>query len=315
MSQKIRVVIAKPGLDGHDRGAKVIARALRDAGMEVIYTGLRQTPEQIVAAALQEDADVIGLSILSGAHMHICPRVMELLKEKGLDDVQVVIGGIIPDVDIAEAECDGHQGHFPSRHADAAHHRLHHRQRPGPGMTRPPRRGEAEPVARVAPADTREVARRMRTLLLADDSITVQRVIALTFAEGARSASSPSATARRRWSGWRRCGPTSCWRGRRCRRSAAMTSRSSCEASPEFRDVPVLLLSGAFETVDEAQLAASGANGVLEKPVEPNNVIARVKELLGLKSDAKPATDRSFGHVRRRPGGEPDAVGQRRRAP
>ena len=81
--QKIRVVIAKPGLDGHDRGAKVIARALRDAGMEVIYTGLRQTPEQIVAAALQEDADVIGLSILSGAHMHICPRVMELLREKG----------------------------------------------------------------------------------------------------------------------------------------------------------------------------------------------------------------------------------------
>src|SRR5215472_8375853 len=91
---KIRVVIAKPGLDGHDRGAKVIARALRDAGMEVIYTGLRQTPEQIVGAALQEDADVIGLSILSGAHMHICPRVMELLKEKGLDDVLVVVGGI-----------------------------------------------------------------------------------------------------------------------------------------------------------------------------------------------------------------------------
>ena len=97
---KIRVVIAKPGLDGHDRGAKVIARALRDAGMEVIYTGLRQTPEQIVAATLQEDADVIGLSILSGAHMHICPRIVELLREKGLDDVLVVVGGIIPDVDI-----------------------------------------------------------------------------------------------------------------------------------------------------------------------------------------------------------------------
>jgi methylmalonyl-CoA mutase C-terminal domain/subunit len=92
--------VAKPGLDGHDRGAKVIARALRDAGMEVIYTGLRQTPEQIVTAAVQEDADVIGLSILSGAHMHICPRVMELLKERGLNDVLVVVGGIIPDVDI-----------------------------------------------------------------------------------------------------------------------------------------------------------------------------------------------------------------------
>ena len=98
--RKLRVVIAKPGLDGHDRGAKVIARALRDAGMEVIYTGLRQTPEQIAAAALQEDADVIGLSILSGAHNHIAPRLMDLLKEKGLDDVLVVIGGIIPDVDI-----------------------------------------------------------------------------------------------------------------------------------------------------------------------------------------------------------------------
>ncbi len=97
---KIRVVIAKPGLDGHDRGAKVIARALRDAGMEVIYTGLRQTPEQIVAAALQEDADVIGLSILSGAHNSICPRLMELLREKGLQDLMVILGGIIPDADL-----------------------------------------------------------------------------------------------------------------------------------------------------------------------------------------------------------------------
>jgi methylmalonyl-CoA mutase C-terminal domain/subunit len=109
---KIRVVIAKPGLDGHDRGAKVIARALRDAGMEVIYTGLRQTPEQVVSAALQEDADVIGLSILSGAHMHICPKVVELLKEKGLDDVQVVVGGIIPDVDIPKLAAIGIRGVF-----------------------------------------------------------------------------------------------------------------------------------------------------------------------------------------------------------
>ncbi|MDE3153473.1 MAG: cobalamin B12-binding domain-containing protein [Acidobacteriota bacterium] len=112
MSRKIRVVIAKPGLDGHDRGAKVIARALRDAGMEVIYTGLRQTPEQIVGAALQEDADVIGLSILSGAHNYICPRVMELLKEKGLEDVLVVIGGIIPDVDIQKMHQIGVKGVF-----------------------------------------------------------------------------------------------------------------------------------------------------------------------------------------------------------
>jgi methylmalonyl-CoA mutase cobalamin-binding domain/chain len=109
---KIRVVIAKPGLDGHDRGAKVIARALRDAGMEVIYTGLRQTPEQIVTAALQEDADVIGLSILSGAHMHICPRIIELLKEKGLPEVLVVVGGIIPDSDIAKLNAIGIEGIF-----------------------------------------------------------------------------------------------------------------------------------------------------------------------------------------------------------
>jgi methylmalonyl-CoA mutase C-terminal domain/subunit len=112
MARKLRVVIAKPGLDGHDRGAKVIARALRDAGMEVIYTGLRQTPEQIVAAALQEDADVIGLSILSGAHNHIVPRLMELLRAKGLDDVMVVIGGIIPDLDIPKLKEIGVKGIF-----------------------------------------------------------------------------------------------------------------------------------------------------------------------------------------------------------
>jgi methylmalonyl-CoA mutase C-terminal domain/subunit len=111
-ARRTRVVIAKPGLDGHDRGAKVIARALRDAGMEVIYTGLRQTPEQIAAAALQEDADVIGLSILSGAHMHICPKLMELLKDKGLQHVAVLVGGIIPDVDIPKLEEMGVRGVF-----------------------------------------------------------------------------------------------------------------------------------------------------------------------------------------------------------
>jgi methylmalonyl-CoA mutase, C-terminal domain len=99
-NKKIRVLIAKPGLDGHDRGAKVIARALRDAGMEVIYTGLRQTPEMIASAAAQEDVDVIGLSILSGAHNTICPRLMELLRAKGMSDVTVLIGGIIPEADI-----------------------------------------------------------------------------------------------------------------------------------------------------------------------------------------------------------------------
>lgn len=99
--KKIRVLIAKPGLDSHDRGAKVVARALRDAGMEVIYTGLRQTPEQIAETALQEDVDVIGLSILSGAHKTLFPRIMELLKEKGLNDVMVFAGGIIPEEDVS----------------------------------------------------------------------------------------------------------------------------------------------------------------------------------------------------------------------
>lgn len=110
--RKIRVLIAKPGLDGHDRGAKVVVRALRDAGMEVIYTGLRQTPEQIVQAALQEDVDVIGCSILSGAHNYVMPRVMELLKEKKMDDVLVFMGGIVPDQDIPKMKEIGIQGIF-----------------------------------------------------------------------------------------------------------------------------------------------------------------------------------------------------------
>jgi len=104
---KIRVLIAKPGLDGHDRGAKIIARALRDAGMEVIYTGLRQSPEQIVAAAAQEDVDAIGLSILSGAHLPICRRLRELLGEKGMESVKVFVGGIIPSQDIPELKALG----------------------------------------------------------------------------------------------------------------------------------------------------------------------------------------------------------------
>jgi methylmalonyl-CoA mutase C-terminal domain/subunit len=98
--KKIRVLVAKPGLDGHDRGAKVVARALRDAGMEVIYTGLRQTPEMIAEAALQEDVDIVGLSILSGAHMALAPRILDLLKKNGQDQVKIFIGGIIPDEDL-----------------------------------------------------------------------------------------------------------------------------------------------------------------------------------------------------------------------
>lgn len=110
--QKIRVLVAKPGLDGHDRGAKVVARALRDAGMEVIYTGLRQTPEMIAEAALQEDVDVVGLSILSGAHLTLVPKVVDKLKKNGLDNIVVVVGGIIPEEDIEPLRQTGVQGVF-----------------------------------------------------------------------------------------------------------------------------------------------------------------------------------------------------------
>ena len=106
-NRKIRVLVAKPGLDGHDRGAKVIARALRDAGMEVIYTGLRQTPEMIAAAALQEDVDAVGVSILSGAHNTLCPRIVQLLREKGLDNVLVLVGVIVPQEDLPKLKQQG----------------------------------------------------------------------------------------------------------------------------------------------------------------------------------------------------------------
>jgi methylmalonyl-CoA mutase C-terminal domain/subunit len=119
--RRIRVVVAKPGLDGHDRGAKIIARALRDAGMEVIYTGLHQTPEQIVETVIQEDADAVGLSILSGAHMTLVPRILELMREQGCDDVVVVVGGTIPAADVAELKAAGVAEVFtPGAAAEAA---------------------------------------------------------------------------------------------------------------------------------------------------------------------------------------------------
>ena len=128
--RKIRVLAAKPGLDGHDRGIKVICAALRDAGMEVIYTGLRQTPEQIVNAALQEDADVIAMSVLSGAHNYLFPRVMELVKEKGIQDVLVMGGGIIPDEDVPDPEAGGHRRHLHPGHRHCRYHQLHPGKRP-----------------------------------------------------------------------------------------------------------------------------------------------------------------------------------------
>ena len=124
---KIRVVVAKPGLDGHDRGAKIIARALRDAGMEVIYTGLHQTPEQIVETVIQEDADAVGLSILSGAHMTLVPRVVELLREQGIDDVVVTVGGTIPAEDIPELKAPRRGRGVHARGAHAGDRRFHPR--------------------------------------------------------------------------------------------------------------------------------------------------------------------------------------------
>ena len=126
MKKNIRILIAKPGLDGHDRGAKVIARALRDAGFEVIYTGLRQTPEMIAEAALQEDVDIVGLSILSGAHMALVPKIREVMNANELDDVPIILGGIIPDEDKPALEAMGVKGIFgPGTNTEAIVGRIH----------------------------------------------------------------------------------------------------------------------------------------------------------------------------------------------
>jgi methylmalonyl-CoA mutase C-terminal domain/subunit len=129
--RKIRVVVAKPGLDGHDRGAKIIARALRDSGMEVIYTGLHQTPEQIAETVIQEDADAIGVSILSGAHMTLVPKILELLSAQGVDDVLITVGGTIPTRDIEELKKLGVSGVFTPGSSHRCHRQFHPRRRTG----------------------------------------------------------------------------------------------------------------------------------------------------------------------------------------
>ncbi len=133
VNRQLRILVAKPGLDGHDRGAKIIARALRDAGIEVIYTGLHQTPEMIVATAIQEDVDAIGLSILSGAHMTIFPAVIDLLAAQKAPDIQVFGGGIIPQDDVPKLKAKGGRRALPPRHLDADHHRVDPRQREAAG--------------------------------------------------------------------------------------------------------------------------------------------------------------------------------------
>ena len=142
-ARKIRVVVAKPGLDGHDRGAKIIARALRDAGMEVIYTGLHQTPEQIAETVIQEDADAVGLSILSGAHMTLVPKVVELLQAQGVDDVLVTVGGTIPADDIPELKRLGRRRGLHPRRRNRRHRRVHPRAAPAPATPKAERRDAA----------------------------------------------------------------------------------------------------------------------------------------------------------------------------
>ncbi len=282
--QKIRVVIAKPGLDGHDRGAKVIARALRDAGMEVIYTGLRQTPEQIVAAALQEDADVIGLSILSGAHMHICPRVMELLREKGLDDVLVVVGGIIPDVDIPKLKASASRASScPARRcrrsstSSSAHVRA-----------RAEAAHERARVAAVVPPK----------LLLADDSVTVQTVIELTFADEDMQVIAVG-------DGQQAIERLEADRPDIVLADVSMPERDGYEVAahvkgdPSLAHIPVVLMTGAFEQLDEARARAVGCDGVLAKPFEPQMVITPVRELLGRQARARGAAARPAPRTRR----------------
>ena len=142
--KRLRILVAKPGLDGHDRGAKIIARALRDAGFEVIYTGLHQTPEMIAEAAVQEDVDAVGLSILSGAHMTLFPEVMRLLKERGASDIAVFGGGIIPEDDAREAARGGRQRSLHSRRLDRGHRQVAARERAAARMTVGARRAASE---------------------------------------------------------------------------------------------------------------------------------------------------------------------------
>ena len=165
MSERpIKVLIAKPGLDGHDRGAKVLARGLRDEGFEVVYTGLRQTPEMVATAALQEDVDVVGLSILSGAHMTLVPRICALLREEGLDDVLVIAGGIIPDDDVAGPPRGRRGGGLRARHDD----RRGRRRSCGPTPGRAPERADGRSAD--AGRACQELARRRRSRAIAGRS-------------------------------------------------------------------------------------------------------------------------------------------------
>jgi methylmalonyl-CoA mutase C-terminal domain/subunit len=288
MSKKIRVVIAKPGLDGHDRGAKVIARALRDAGMEVIYTGLRQTPEQIVAAALQEDADVIGLSILSGAHNHIVPRLMELLKAKGLADYSVR-QRITAHLAALGIDVKGFSSRHPMQQIidfinSNARVRCKGRERMA---------CQLGPTRKPFPSDNRSVP---HTILLADDSVTIQRVIELTFAgedvDVVAVSDGDQAIAR-----LESLPPDIVLADIGMPGESGYEVAQYIKHSSKLSHIPVLLLTGAFEPVDQARASEAGCDGVLQKPFEPD-ADHRVKSCSPIgdpRSGARSAADDARG--------------------
>ena len=319
--RKIRVVIAKPGLDGHDRGAKVIARALRDAG----HGGHLHRPAPDAradrGAALQEDADVIGLSILSGAHNHICPRVVQLLKEKGLDDVLVVLGGIIPDVRPAEAEGDrASRGVFrpgtPMQEivdfiGSNARPRAEPSRRDG-SLTRRPAgpitlvsARRPDPYSLSGTFGSRSLAEQIvqampYKLLLADDSVTIQRVIELTFADEDVQVIAVG-------DGQQAIERIEAERPDIVLADVGMPERDGYEvaafvkSNPHLAHIPVLLLTGAFEPVDEQRARRRRVRRRAGEAVRAAMVITRVKELLAGGAARGPARGHAGRASRWRP--------------
>ena len=267
--RRTRVVIAKPGLDGHDRGAKVIARALRDAGMEVIYTGLRQTPEQIAAAALQEDADVIGLSILSRrAHAHL----------SAADDAAARAGA-------GSRARPRRRHHSRRRHPETARNRHHRRISCRAARCRTSSISSTRTCSR---GPRRSDPPMARTLFLADDSVTIQRVIELTFAhEDIRVVSVSDGRKAVQWLESEK--PDIVLLDVELPELNGFDVAARVRKSPRLRHVPVLLLAGAFEPVDEERARTVGTDGVLMKPFEPEQLVTRVKELLSIAAPRGPS--------------------------
>ena len=278
--RRVRILIAKPGLDGHDRGAKVVARALRDAGYEVIYTGLRQTPEQIAAAAVQEDVDAVGLSILSGAHNVLLPEVTRLLREQGAEDILVFAGGIVPEQDIEGLKSAGIDAIFlPGTSTKAIVEYLQNRFATVAVVflrTRP----------RCYFRAIQDGGRMKRRILLADDSVTIQKVIELTFMDEDYEVRAVS-------NGDEAVALLSGMNPDFVIADVHMPGANGyevCRRAKQLRpDTPVLLLVGTFEPFDEAQAHAVGADSFLKKPFDSQELLQRVEELIAAKAPAAPA--------------------------